>query len=263
MILERLKQKNIIVTGGTQGLGRGIARRLAEEGAAGIAICGRNRENGDTAAEEIRTAGSGRTGCLYIPADLRSEEECRKVVREAVTMFGTLHGLVNAAGITTQGTIEETSIKLWDEIFSVNARAPFILIQETVLHMQKSGIRGSIVNIISDTAHCGQPVLAAYSSSKGALLTLTKNVANSQLRHRIRSNGICIGWTDTPNEHKAQLAAGEPENWLETVERQQPFGRLLKPRDIAALTAYLLSDEAEMMTGAVIDFDQKVIGTNE
>ncbi len=83
------------------------------------------------------------------------------------------------------------------------------------------------------------------------------------MRHRIRSNGICIGWTDTPNEHQAQLAAGEPENWLETAERLQPFERLLKPRDIAALTAYLLSDEAEMMTGAVIDFDQKVIGANE
>ncbi len=263
MILERLKQKNIIVTGGTQGLGRGIALRLAEEGACGIAICGRNKENGEAAAEEIRKAGSGKTDCLYIPADLRFEGECRKVVREAVTRFGALHGLVNGAGITTQGTIEETSVELWDEIFAVNVRAPFILIQEAVRHMQEKKIHGSIVNIISDTAHCGQPSLAVYSSSKGALLTLTKNVANSQLTHRTRSNGICIGWTDTPNEHKAQLAAGEPKNWLEIAERQQPFRRLLKPRDIAALTAYLLSDEAEMMTGAIIDFDQKVIGVNE
>jgi NAD(P)-dependent dehydrogenase (short-subunit alcohol dehydrogenase family) len=132
--------------------------------------------------------------------------------------------------------------------------------QETVRFMKANDVHGSIVNIISDCAHGGYPFLVPYSVSKGALATLTKNVAHGLRNDRIRVNGICIGWMYTPHEHQIQLESGQPENWLELVEKEKPFKRLLRPLDVAYLTAYLLSDRSELMTGSLIDFDQKVIG---
>lgn len=253
-----LSGKTFVVTGGTQGLGRGIALHLARQGAAGIVICGRNQENGRAAAQEISEAGAP---CTYVRADLAVEADCRTVVQTAGERFGRVDGLVNAAGLTNRGTLEDTTVELWDLQFNVNVRAPFILTQETVRIMKHKKIPGSIVNIISDCAHGGYPYLTAYSASKGALATFTKNAAHSLRFDRIRVNGICIGWMYTPHEHLVQVEQeGKPENWLELAEKEEPFGRILRPQDVACLAAYLLSDQSEMMTGSLIDFDQKVIG---
>jgi len=127
-------------------------------------------------------------------------------------------------------------------------------------HMRRQEEGGSIVNIISMSSYGGQPYLSAYASSKGALVTLTKNTAHALRQDRIRVNGINVGWMDTPNEHIVQRVMGKPANWLKKAEAAQPFGRLVKPLDVAYLTAFLLSDQAEMMTGAIIDFDQNVMG---
>lgn len=254
---KMLEGKVVIVTGGTQGLGEGIARHLAEVGAAAIVLCGRNQERGRRVAADLEDAG---TQSLYVAADLEREEDCRRVVRSCDEQFGRVDGLVNAAGITTRGTLEDTSVELWDQIFRVNARAPFILMQEAVRVMKREKISGSIVNIISMSAHGGQPFITAYCASKGALATLTKNAAHALRFDHIRVNGLNIGWTYTTNEHAVQIAMGKPENWLELAEPQLPFKRLLRPRDVAGITAYLLSDESEMMTGSLIDFDQHVIG---
>jgi NAD(P)-dependent dehydrogenase (short-subunit alcohol dehydrogenase family) len=126
--------------------------------------------------------------------------------------------------------------------------------------MRREKIGGSIVNIISDTSHGGAPYIMAYSASKGALATLTKNNAHALRFDKIRVNGINMGWTFTPHEDLVQKAMGKGDTWLEEAEAQQPFGRLLRPYDIAGLAAFLLSDQAEMMTGSVIDFNQNVIG---
>jgi NAD(P)-dependent dehydrogenase (short-subunit alcohol dehydrogenase family) len=257
MAEKLLEGRCFIVTGGTQGLGRGIAMYLADEGAGGLTICGRNEKNGQAAAAEIERAGCA---CEYVRADLFHEVDCRNVVRQAIRRFGRIEGLVNAAGLTNRGTIEDTTVELWDLLLNVNARAPFILMQETVRFMKAHHVHGSIVNIISDNCHGGQPNLTAYAASKGALATLTKNAAHALRHDRIRVNGICIGWTYTTHEHQIQVESGRPENWLELVEPEQPFKRLLRPLDVAYLAAYLLSDRAEMMTGSLIDFDQKVIG---
>ena len=246
-----------IVTGGTQGIGRGIAEHLAAEGASGITICGRNKTNGEAVAADITHAGCP---CEYVPADLAREQDCRNVVRQAIERFGSLDGLVNAAGLTNRGTLDDTTVELWDLLLNVNARAPFILMQETVRFMKANQVRGSIVNIISNNYHGGHRFLTAYAASKGALATLTKNAAHSLSQDRIRVNGICIGWTYTPHEQEIQVQDGRPEDWLEEAEKAQPFGRLLRPYDVAYLSAYLLSDQSEMMTGALIDFDQKVVG---
>jgi NAD(P)-dependent dehydrogenase (short-subunit alcohol dehydrogenase family) len=256
-IVQPFRDRFYIVTGGTQGLGRAIALELAENGAAGVAICGRNETNGKQVSEEIEAAGSR---CLYVQADLQYEKDCRRVVTETVGEFGTIHGLVNAAGITHRSTIEDATVDHWNLVMNINARAPFLLMQEAVRHMKERGIHGSIVNIISDQAHGGTPFLTVYSASKGALATLTKNAAHALKWDRIRVNGILIGWMNTPAEHQTQINEGSPENWLEEAEAGRPFKRLLTPDDVSALVSYLLSDSSEMMTGSLIDFDQKVIG---
>lgn len=252
-----LQGRYFIVTGGTQGLGRGIAEYLATEGAAGITICGRNQRNGEEVAEAINRTNCS---CEYVPADLGREHDCRQVVSRAIERFGALDGLVNAAGLTNRGTLDETTVELWDLLFNVNARAPFILMQEAARFMKANQVHGSIVNIISDNYHGGHRYLTAYAASKGALATLTKNAAHGLCQDRIRVNGICIGWTYTPHEQEIQVQDGRPEDWLEEAEKARPFKRLLRPRDVAYLSAYLLSDQSEMMTGSLIDFDQKVVG---
>ncbi len=257
MIEVRLDDKIILVTGGTQGLGEAIARAAAEAGAAGLCITGRNVERGQAVAAAIE-----RDGCptLFVPADLGDPNACRAIVAKADARFGRIDGLVNAAGLTDRGTIDDTTVELWDRLFAVNVRAPFILIQEVVRRLKAAGRPGSIVNIITMSSHGGQPFLTAYSSSKGALAVLTKNTAHALRRHRIRVNGLNIGWTDTPGEHVIQQRDGKPADWLSRAEAVQPFGRLIKPRDVAITTAYLLSDASEMMTGSLIDFDQNVMG---
>ena len=110
------------------------------------------------------------------------------------------------------------------------------------------------------SSHGGQPFITAYSASKGALATLTKNVAHAVRFDRIRVNGINMGWADTPGEHRIKALEGQPADWLARGEAAQPFGRLIKPEDVANLARFLLGPESGVMTGAVIDHDQNVMG---
>ncbi len=203
--------------------------------------------------------GSG-AECDYVRADLAEVDDCRGVIAACDERFGRLDGLVNAAGMTDRGTIDDTSVELWDRMFAVNARAPFFLMQGAIALMRRDAIPGAIVNIITMSSHGGQPFIAAYSASKGALATLTKNVAHAVRADRIRVNGVNMGWADTPNEHKVQIAEGKADDWLARAESEQPFGRLVKPDDVARLTLFLLGPESGIMTGALIDYDQNVMG---
>ena len=126
--------------------------------------------------------------------------------------------------------------------------------------MKRDNVPGSIVNIQSVAAYCGLPFLFSYSATKGALVTLTKNLANTLRQDRIRVNGVNLGWTDTPGEQVVQTLQGAPADWLERGEQSSPFGRLLKPEDVAGLCAYLLSDDSGILTGANIDYSQRVMG---
>lgn len=259
--LARLDGRIAVITGGTQGLGEAVAGLFADRGAAGIVICGRNVDNGSRVAERLRTHAC-RT--LYVQADLGSVEDCRKVVAAADEAFGRVDTLVNAAGLTDRGTILDTTPELFDRIFSVNVRAPFFLMQEAARIMRRESTRGTIVNILSMSAHGGQPFITAYCASKGALLTLTKNVAFSLMRDGIRVNGLNIGWMDTPGEDRiVRLYHGAEDGWKEKAEASLPFGRLLKVDEVARAVAYLASDESGLMTGSIIDFDQSVVGCHE
>ena len=256
---RKLSGSVVIVNGGTQGLGKGIAYHLAELGVDGLVICGRNQNGGESVASALN-----RSGCptIYVRADLSTEEACRQVVQSCDARFGRVNGLVNAAGVTTRGTLEDTTVDLWDHIIAVNARAPFLLTQAAVRIMKREKINGSIVNILSDYSYGGAPEHMAYSASKGALAVLTKNIAHALRFDRIRVNGINMGWTYTDGEDALQKSTGQPANWLELAEPKLPFKRLLRPADIASLTAYLLSTDAQMMTGSLIDLTEKVMGAS-
>ncbi|MGK7863415.1 SDR family oxidoreductase [Falsiroseomonas sp. E2-1-a4] len=253
----RLPGRRILVTGGTQGIGEGVALAAAEAGAAAICITGRNAARGAQVVERLRGLGAA---AHFVAADLADAAATAGILAQAEAELGLIDGLVNAAGLTDRGTILDTDAALWDRLFAVNARAPFLLTQAFARRLVAEKRRGSIVNVITMSSHGGQPFLTGYASSKGALATLTKNTALGLRPHRIRVNGINLGWADTPGEHAIQAKDGNPPDWREQAEPAQPFGRLIRPADVAGLATYLLSDAAEMMTGALIDFDQNVMG---
>ncbi|MBF0279971.1 MAG: SDR family oxidoreductase [SAR324 cluster bacterium] len=253
-----LKGKIAVITGSTQGLGASTARLFAERGAAGLIICGRNQVKGESVAAEI---SSKACPTHFVQADLAKVEDCRKVIAEADRHFSKVHALVNCAAVTDRGTILNTSEELFDRMMAINTRAPFFLMQDTIKIMLREKIQGTIVNIQSMSAHGGQPFISVYCTSKGALSVLTKNVAYSLLRNRIRVNGLNIGWMDTPGEDSIQKNYhGADDSWLQKAESQQPYERLIKVDEVARTIAYLSSEESGMMTGSIIDFDQSVLG---
>jgi len=258
---RRMEGKVAVVTGSTQGLGEAIARQFVMEGAAGIVVTGRNADRGAAVVRSLSQAG---TKAVFVAADLAEVGAPRKILEAADQQFGRVDSLVNAAAVTDRGTVLDTTPELYDFIMSVNVRAPFFLLQEAVRLMRRGGIHGTVVNIQSMSAHGGQPFLAPYSISKGALATMTRNAAFSLMPDRIRVNGLNIGWMNTPGEdailrkyHNAQ------DGWLEEASRKQPFGRLVEPTEVARAVTYLASDDSGLMTGSVIDFDQSVLGCCE
>jgi NAD(P)-dependent dehydrogenase (short-subunit alcohol dehydrogenase family) len=256
-----LTGKYAVVTGGTQGLGEAIAHLFADRGAAGIVICGRNAANGERVRAALQAKGAR---AVFVPADLARAADARAVITAADRGFGRIDTLVNAAGITDRGTIWDTSVERFDQIFAVNVRAPFFLMQEAAIMMRRTQTRGTIVNIISMSGHGGQSFITAYCASKGALITLTRNVAFSAMRYGIRVNGLCIGWMDTPGEDRIMRTYhGAADGWQREMETGLPFGRMLKPDEVARAVGYLASEESGMMAGSIIDFDQSVLGCYE
>ena len=257
-IKKQFEGKVIIITGSTQGSGAETAKLFAARGAKAITICGRQENKGLQIKKEIEELGAK---CLYVKADLSKVEDCKKIVALTDTEFGTVHSLVNVAGYTERGTILSATLENYENNFNINARAPFILIQEAVKIMIRDKNNGTIANVLSMAMYSGMPFIVAYSGSKAALAIMTKNIANSLAGHQIRVNALNIGWTDTPAEHDLQKRVHKKgEDWLSKEENKVPYKRLTKPLDVAKGLAFMSSEESGLMTGSVIDYDQTVNG---
>ncbi len=257
MTMRHFHGKVAVITGSTSGMGEAAARLMAARGAEAILVTGRSRERGSKVVEALRSRG---TKSEFITADLAEADAYRRVIDKAERAFGRIDILVNCAGTTTRGSIATTTPQSWDEIMAINLRSPFFLMQEVVRIMRRQGRGGTIVNVGSVAAHGGPPHLAAYAASKAGLAVLTRNVAYAVMPDRIRVNCLQPGWSDTPAEHGIQTSEGAGDDWLTTAESGSPFGRLLKVGEIAEAIAFLASDASGLMTGAVVDYDQTVLG---
>lgn len=251
----RLRDKVIIVTGSTTGIGEAIARRCVAEGAR-VLVHGRDPGRGERLVAEL-----GSSARLHVD-DLADPEASARVVQAAIDAWGQVDGLVNNAANIGRSNLANTTVEFFDRMIAVNVRAPLLLIQAAHEWLAKS--RGAVLNIGSVNAYCGEANLLAYSISKGGLMTMSRNLADALGSEQIRVTHFNVGWVLTENEYQLKLQDGLPEGWPEQVQRVfAPSGRLLKPEEIAGAAIYWLSDESRPISGSVIELEQyPIIGRN-
>ncbi|GAB3522904.1 SDR family oxidoreductase [Arthrobacter monumenti] len=258
---QLLDSKIVLISGGTQGLGAGIAAEAAAQGAAGIAITGRTSDAGEKVAAQLSERG---TPAVFFQADLADSAQAAGTVTRTIEHFGRLDAVVNAAGLTTRGTMLDTTPELFDQHVAVNLKAPFFIMSEAIKHLKERGEPGNIVNIITMSQHGGQPFLAPYVASKAGLAGVTRNAAHAHKWDRIRINGVNIGWTATEGEDAIQRRFhGASDDWLEKANASVPMGKLGQIDEIAEFVVFLLSDRSGVVTGSIIDWDQNVIGGSD
>ena len=247
--MKRLNGKTALVTGGSRGIGRGIALRLAEEGARVAVHYGANREAAEQVVREIEERG-GRA--FAIGANLDSVEGVTRLVRTFTHELALNGGdgkfdiLVNNAGIGTSQTLEETTEEAFDELFAVNVKAPFFLVQQALPLLRDDG---RIVNISSGVTRIAYPHIMAYNLTKGAINTFTLHLAQLLGPRGITANAVLPGIVDTDVN----------ASWLHTPEGQKhaigmsALGRVGQPSDIADIVAFLASPDSRWVTGQCLD----------
>jgi NAD(P)-dependent dehydrogenase (short-subunit alcohol dehydrogenase family) len=219
-------------------------------------VTGRRPDAGAALAREL--------GVDYVPADVSDVASARASVRAVVERHGRIDCLVNAAGLTTRGTLLDTTPELFDQHVAVNLRGPFFLMQAAVADMVRRGEPGTIVNIITSSELGGQPYLAPYVAAKAGLAGLTRNAAHAHRFDRIRINGLDIGWTDTEGEDAIQRTFHDAgDDWREQAGKRLPMGKLGQVDEIADFVVFLLSARSGVVTGSVIDWDQQVFGATD
>ncbi len=254
-----------LITGGSQGLGLAIARELVAQGCTRLVITGRDIAKGEAAAAALRDGG---VEASFLAADMGDAGAVVAMVDQAAQRMGRVSALVNSAAATDRGSILDTTPELWDSVLDVNARGPFFALQRFAQRCIDEKIAGTCVNILSIVVHGGLSFLAPYGASKSALLFITRNAANTLAPHRIRVNGINVGWMDTPGEDLVQQKFhGRHPGWQDEVNAGLPFGMLVQPEHVARQAVFLLGPQSGVVTGSVMDFDQRVVGaypdTNE
>jgi NAD(P)-dependent dehydrogenase (short-subunit alcohol dehydrogenase family) len=253
----RLLNKVVIVTGSAGGIGKAIAIRCVAEGAR-VLIHDRDGERAAAAAADL---GPERAA-LHVE-DLAADGCAARIVEKAIQAFGRIDALVNNAAIVPVGNIHETTAEQFAHVLSINTIAPFLLIQAALPYLRKS--RGAVLNIGSVNAYSGEPNLLPYAVSKGALMTMTRNLGDTLMREdQVRVNQINPGWVLTENEARRKQAHGLKEDWYASLPKvYAPSGRILWPEEIAAAAIYLLGDECGPVSGQVLDLEQHpFIGRN-
>lgn len=251
----RLKNKVVIVTGATGGIGKAIAK-LAIENGAKVLIHGINKSEGETALVEL-----GDSARLHL-ADLNDAGAPKSIVDACLKEFGRIDAVVNNAATIERGRIGEITPQDFDRIMAVNTRSALFLIQAAFDELKKN--RGAVLNIGSINAYSGESSLLIYSISKGALQTLSRNLANAHGKDGLRINHINPGWVLTDREYVDQIKKGMPENWPSTLPREHaPSGRIISPEEIAVAALYWISDESYPITGSVVELEQfSIFGRN-
>jgi NAD(P)-dependent dehydrogenase (short-subunit alcohol dehydrogenase family) len=235
-----------VVTGGGSGIGLAISNRLAADGAA-VAVLDRDAASAGQAAAAI-TAGGGRA--IGVEADVTDRAGVERAVDHVATNLGAPTILVNNAGLEQFGAFLKIDLETWQRVHAVNLTGTYHCCQVVIPHMLGAGW-GRIVNISSSSAQGGQPYMAAYVSSKAAVIGLTKSLALEFGPKGITVNTIPPGFIDTPmlRSNEAQGRLGGP---VEEHELRTPVRRIGRPEDVAAATAFLVTDEASYVTGQVI-----------
>jgi NAD(P)-dependent dehydrogenase (short-subunit alcohol dehydrogenase family) len=251
----QLKDKVILVTGSTTGIGEAIARRAWQEGA-GVMLHGRDIERGQVITDELGPRAR------FLSGDLAECDVPRQLVEHTVASFDRLDAVVNNAAWVVRSDIHTTDAELFDKVMNINVRAPLLLMQAALPHLKKT--RGCVLNIGSMNAYTGESNLLAYSVSKGALMTLSRNLADALCYDQVRVNHFNVGWVLTPNEYQYKLKDGLPADWPDRIPAQYaPTGRIMAPEEIAAAAVYWLSDESRPISGSVVDLEQyPFIGRN-
>lgn len=258
---QRFAGKVALVTGSTQGVGAALLELMADEGLAGALVTGRNAERGSAVQAALEAKGCP---AIFVPADLADAEQVDALIKAADEHYGRIDHLANCGALTDRGNVWDTSVELFDSMMAVNARAPFQLIQGVARIARRNGTAASVVNVGSTSGHGGQPFITAYCISKGALMTMTKNLAYQLMRHGIRVVTVNPGWMDTPGEDATQRKHhGATDGWLEAASATRPWGRLVSIDELVKTMAFVLSDEAGLMSGTVIDLDQSVQGAGD
>jgi NAD(P)-dependent dehydrogenase (short-subunit alcohol dehydrogenase family) len=240
----KLEGKVAFVTGFGSGLGQAIAMLFAKQGAV-VAGTSTTEAKGRDTVRMIESSG-GKT--LFRPGDVSDSKQMKALIDETVKRFGGLDIVVNSAGVRTNGSITEITEEQWDRTIDVNLKGVFVVSRLAIPEMIKRG-GGVILNIGARSGIAGQAGRAAYCASKGGMITLTEAMAMDYAREKIRVNCICPGPTRTP-----MVDTSTPEK-LARYKTRVPLGRIGDPEDIAQAALYLASDDASMVTAAILPVD--------
>ena len=245
---KRLKNKVIVITGATKGVGRAFARAAAAEGAI-VVGGGRDEAAGMEMMKENADAGSDGT---FVPTDLRNLEDIRKIFRIAYKFYGRVDGYFSYGAVTDVSPLDTCDEETFDKIMDINFKATFFACQEAIKYMKKT-VGGSIVLTGSAHAWGGQKDRAAYACSKGALRILMEHISHNYASDQIRCNYLTLGWTPTEGEIALRESQGESEEELRArAAGILPMGRMCEVSDYLEALIYMFSDESRMMTGSTL-----------